>query len=35
MPLPNQRDPNLWLAMLHEIDAAGGALKVDQLHPVL
>jgi hypothetical protein len=35
MALPNQHDPKLWLAMLHEIDAAGGSLPPASLYPLL
>ena len=33
MPLPSERDSKLWLALLHEIEQAGGAAKPRDLFP--
>src|SRR5262249_38250341 len=35
MPLPSQNDSKLWLALLHEIDQAGGEARPADLYPRL
>src|SRR6266545_3636009 len=35
MPLPSERDTKLWLALLHEIDSAGGAAKPRDIYAKL